>query len=71
MERDSVPREEIRALWLAELSEALDEALILLDRLVAERIDQVDADLLRVQIEEIRAELRVFWRQGLAGGTRP
>ena len=71
MERDSVPRGEIRALWLAELSEALDEALILLDRLVAERIDQADADLLRVQIEEIRAELRVLRRQGLAGGTRP
>ena len=66
MEQDFVPRAAIRALWLAELWEALDDAQMLLSRLVAERIDQADADLLRAQIEELRTELRVLHRRGFA-----
>ena len=57
-------------MWLAELAEALDEALTLLDRLVAERIDQADADLLRVQIDELRAELRLLRGHGLTPGAK-
>jgi len=71
MERESVPRAEIRAMWLAELSEALDEALTLLDRLVAERIGQADAELLRAQIEELRAELRLLRKDGPTPEARP
>lgn len=55
-----------RARWIAELSAALDEAQALLSRLVAERIDQADADLLFLQIEELRTELRVLHRRGFA-----
>ena len=66
MVQNFVPRASIRALWLAELSEALDEAQMLLSRLVAERIDQADADLLHAQIEELRTELRVLHRRGFA-----
>jgi len=55
-----------RARWLAELSAALDDAQILLARLVAERIDQADADQLRMRIEELRSELRPLHRRGLS-----
>jgi len=66
MDQDFVPRAAIRSLWLAELSAALDDAQTLLSQLVAERIDQADADLLRAQIEELRTELRVLHRRGFA-----
>jgi len=66
MNQNFVPRAASRARWLAELSAALDDAQSLLSRLVAERIDQADADLLRAQIEEIRTELRVLHRRGFA-----
>jgi hypothetical protein len=66
MDQPFAPRTTSRARWLAELSAALDDAQILLSRLVAERIDQADADLLREQIDEIRTELRVLHRRGFA-----
>jgi hypothetical protein len=53
-----------RARWLAELSATLDDAQILLARLVAERIDQGDADHLRMRIEELRSELRALHQRG-------
>lgn len=73
MDQDYVPRAAIRALWLAELSDALEEAQMLLSQLVAERIDQADADLLRAQIAELRTELRVLHRRGFAAkkGIKP
>lgn len=66
MDREYVPRAAIRALWLAELSVALDEAQILLSQLVAERIARTDVDHLRARIEELRAELRSLHRRGFA-----
>ena len=66
MDREFVPRSAIRARWLAELSEALDEAQMLLAQLAAERIDRADADHLRTRIEELRAELRSLHRRGFA-----
>ena len=66
MDKEFVPRAAVRVLWLAELSEALDEAQTLLSRLLVERINQADADLLRAQIEEIRTELRLLHRRGFA-----
>ena len=62
----SALRSTSRARWLAELSSALEDAQNLLARLVAERIDQGDADMLRVRIEELRAELRSLHRRGFA-----
>ena len=62
----SALRSTSRARWLAELSSALEDAQNLLGRLVAERIDQGDADMLRVRIEELRAELRSLHRRGFA-----
>lgn len=52
-----------RARWLAELSTALDEAQLLLGQLVAERIGQHDAESLRMQIVELRAQLRLLTRR--------
>jgi len=62
----SALRSTSRARWLAELSSALEDAQNLLARLVAERIDQGDADMLRARIEELRAELRSLHRRGFA-----
>ena len=62
----SALRSTSRARWLAELSDALDDAQSLLARLVAERIGQDDADLLRARIEELRTELRSLHRRGFA-----
>jgi len=62
----SALRSTSRARWLAELSAALDDAQSLLARLVAERVDQADADELRAKIEEMRSELRSLHRRGLA-----
>ena len=66
MDQNLAPRATSRARWLAELSTALDDAQTLLSRLIAERVDQADADLLREQIDEIRTELRVLHRRGFA-----
>ena len=60
----SAMRSTSRARWLADLSAALDDAQNLLTRLVAERIEQGDADMLRARIEELRAELRSLHRRG-------
>ena len=65
-----VPRAAGRARWLAELSAALDEAQLLLARLVTERISQADADQLRLSIDELRAELKVLHRRGFAAEVK-
>jgi len=70
MDENPLPRGEVLELWLAELSKALDEALMLLNRLVAERVEHVEADLLRAQIEELRTELAMLRHRGLAQGNR-
>ena len=64
MNHISALRSTSRARWLAELSAALDDAQNLLATLVAERIDQGDADHLRMRIEELRSELRELHRRG-------
>jgi len=65
MKKKYLSRSAIRALWLAELSKALDEAQMLLSRLVAEQMGQADAEDLRRRIEELCAELRALRRRGL------
>lgn len=66
MNSPSTPRAASRARWLAELSAALDDAQILLARLVAERIGRADADLLCKRVEELRSELRSLHRRGFS-----
>ena len=68
MQRQFIPRATNRARWLVELSAALDEAQILLAQLVAERIDEADAESLRTQIVELRAQLRLLHRRPVASG---
>ena len=66
MDEEFSPPAEIRAKWLAELSNALDEAQMLLSRLNVYRIDHAQAELLKLQIEELRAELWDLQRNGFA-----
>ena len=66
MHNQFIPRATSRARWLVELSAALDEAQILLAQLVAERIGEADAESLRVQIVELRTQLRLLNRRSVA-----
>lgn len=68
MHRHFIPRATHRARWLVELAAALDEAQILLAQLVAERIDETEAESLRTQIVELRAQLRLLNRRAIPPG---
>jgi hypothetical protein len=61
-----VPRAVSRARWLAELSAALDEAQALLTQLAVARVGEAEANLLRLRIDELRAELQSLHRRSFA-----
>lgn len=69
MHRQFIPRATNRARWLVELAAALDEAQILLAQLVAERIGEAEAENLRAQIVELRAQLRLLNRRAAPSGA--
>ena len=68
MTHDSDPRSAGRARWLAEVAAALDEAQALLADLIEDRVGQADAELLRMRVDELRAEIRAMHQRGFGSG---
>ena len=66
MDEEFSPPAAIRAKWLADLANALDEAQMLLSGPNVDRSGHAEAEQLRLQIEELRAELWDLQRSGFA-----